>query len=440
MSGQKRTRWVWILIGVVVLAVGIGLWLASRTPTGKAAFNVFEYRARALWEQWFGVRTTAPGSGGDLAGTVQDADGEPIPGAVVVVSTSKGVAYSAHTDASGTYRLQDVPPGRYAMAAGKWGYEIGLHHRGMQDRTLISVRADRLTSGVDIVLETHEPWRPTIDEPPVIGPPQVGYALFPAEVAASRVPVTFTNEGLVITTTLIYESLAKEASDPLPVVVASYPSAPIDWDRVSVALANEGYVVLATGPSPERGLDISGMGRDMLKAVAYLADGQLTPRADPERQGWVGGSYSGLILYQALREDPEWADALVLVGSITDGFLWVHSLYDETLEIPEWHETAVASLGRPDRVPEFYLLHSPAFFPEHLPPVLIVHTTADEVVPYNQSLRLDAALTAVQAVHELFIYEDTSHYLDQINITPDTAELYRRMSVWLDTYVRQSDD
>jgi dipeptidyl aminopeptidase/acylaminoacyl peptidase len=88
-------------------------------------------------------------------------------------------------------------------------------------------------------------------------------------------------------------------------------------------------------------------------------------------------------------------------------------------------------------VPEFYLLHSPAFFPEHLPPVLVVHTTADEVVPYNQSLRLDAALTAAQAVHELFIYEDTSHYLDQINVTPDTAELYRRMSVWLDTYVRQ---
>jgi acetyl esterase/lipase len=440
MSGQKRTRWVWILVLVVVFVAGIGLWLAARTPTGKAAFNVLEYRVRVFWEQRFGNRTLVPGSGGALAGTVQDVHGEPISGAVVVVSTSKGVAHSTHSDAVGTYHLQDVPPGRYAVAAGKWGYDNGLHHRAMQERTLVSVRADRLASGVDIVLEMHEPWQPTIDEPPVIGPPQVGYALFPAEVAASRVPVTFTNEGLVITTTLIYESLAQVGSVPLPVVVASYPSAPIDWDRVSVALANEGYVVLATGPSPERGLDIPGMGRDMLKAVAYLADGQLTPRADPERQGWVGGSYSGLILYQALREAPEWADALILVGSITDGFLWVGSLYDETLEIPDWHETAVASLGRPDRMPEFYLMHSPAFFPKHLPPALVVHTTADEIVPYNQSLRLDEALTAAQAVHELFIYEDTSHYLDQINITPETAELYRRMSVWLDTYVRQSSD
>jgi dipeptidyl aminopeptidase/acylaminoacyl peptidase len=174
----------------------------------------------------------------------------------------------------------------------------------------------------------------------------------------------------------------------------------------------------------------------MLKAVAYLQDGQLT-LADTERQGWLGGSYSGLILYQAFWEDPTLADAMVLVGNISDGFLWVQALYDETLEIPDWHVAAIAALGRPDKVPEFYLQHSPAFFAEYLPPALVIHTTADEVVPYNQSLRLDEALTAAGATHELFIYEDTSHYLDQVNITPDTAEVYRRMTVFLDTYVRQ---
>ena len=51
--------------------------------------------------------------------------------------------------------------------------------------------------------------------------------------------------------------------------------------------------------------------------------------------------------------------------------------------------------------------------------------------------QFDDNLTAAGTTHELFIYEDTSHYLDQINITPDTAELYRRLAIFLDTYVRQ---
>ena len=146
-----------------------------------------------------------------------------------------------------------------------------------------------------------------------------------------------------------------------------------------------------------------------------------------------------MILYQAFLEAPDIADALVLVGSISDGFLWVQALYDEGLEIPDWHAAAVAALGRPDRVPDFYMQHSMTFHAAHLPPTLVVHTTADKVIPYNQSLRLDEALTAAGTTHELYIYEDTSHYLDLINITPDTAELYRRLTALVDTYVRQGE-
>jgi hypothetical protein len=437
MAGKRKRAWRWAALIAVftLLAGGIASWVALRTPTGRAAFNIVEYRIRVLRERRFGDGSGS-GAGGAIAGMVHDESGEPIAGATVLVSTVKGFAYLAQSDDLGTFRIDQVPPGRYIVAAGKWGYDSAVHRRGAEERTAIIVRADQLTSGVDITMSVHSPWRPVLDEPPTIGPPQTAHALFPAEVYASRRPVTFTNEGLIITTTLIYEAFGTESTEPLPVIVTSYPSVPIDWDLTSVALANEGYVVLATGPSPQRGLDIRGMGRDMLKSVAYLCDGQLT-QADTERQGWLGGSYSGLILYQAFWEDPSLADAMVLVGNISDGFLWVQVLYDESLEIPDWHVAAVAALGRPDRVPEFYLQHSPAFFAGHLPPALVIHTTADEVVPYNQSLRLDEALTAAGATHELFIYEDTSHYLDQVNITPDTAEVYRRLTVFIDTYVRQ---
>ena len=67
----------------------------------------------------------------------------------------------------------------------------------------------------------------------------------------------------------------------------------------------------------------------------------------------------------------------------------------------------------------------------------MVHTTGDEVVPYNQSLRLADALDAAGVTHELFLYQDTTHYLDPAHVTPDTAELYRRLTAFLDRYVRQ---
>jgi pimeloyl-ACP methyl ester carboxylesterase len=440
VSGKKwRGRW-WVLpIALFILLAGVlGVRAVGRTPTGRAAFNTIEYRVRTTWIRWFGEREADQAVGGAIGGVVRDEAGRPLAGATVLVSTVKGVVYQVQSDELGTFRIEDVPPGRYVPGASKWGYDDAAYRRGTAERTVISVRSEQLTVGVDFTLRVHQPWQPTLDEPPTMGPPQIGYALFPAEVSASRVPVTFTNEGLIVTTTLLYEPLEIEITDPLPVVVASYPSEPIDWDRVSVALANEGYVVLATGPSPQRGFDIPGMGRDMLKAVAYLRDGQLTDHADAQRQGWLGGSYSGLILYRALLEDPDSVDALVLVGSISDGFLWVNALYDEKLEIPDWHADTVAALGRPDRYPEFYVGYSPTFHAGQLPPVLIVHTYADEVIPYNQSLRLAEALTAVGATPELFLYEDTSHYLDQVNVTPDTAELYRRLLAFLDRYVRKS--
>jgi hypothetical protein len=438
-GNRKSKRRRWALIAVVLLLAGatLGVRLALRTSTGRAAANVVEYRARVLWEQWFGAREGRATGTGAIGGVTRSENGQPLPDTLVLVSTVKGVVYQATSDERGAYRIEGVPPGRYVPVASRWGYGDALHRRGSEERTAVLVRADQIASGIDLTLVKRQPWRPTLDEPALLGPPETGYALFPAEVSARRVPVTYTNEGLVITTTLIYEPLEIEAGTLLPLVVASYPSEPLNWDRVSVALANEGYVVLASGPSPQRGLDIYGMARDLVQAVAYMRDGQLSPYADVERQGWLGGSFSSLILYRGLWEEQETVDALVWVGGISDGFLWVQALYDTGLEIPDIYANYVASLGRPDRYPEIYMGYSPVFHAVRMPPVLVVHTMADEVVPYTQSIRFAEMLDAAAVPHELFLYEDTTHYLDQVNITPETAELYSRLSAFLDRYVRQ---
>jgi hypothetical protein len=444
-GSRKRSKWPWAWTVTVLLLAGaaLGVRFALRTPAGRAAANVAGYRARVLWSGWFGDRESTATKGraaGAIGGLTLDGSGQPLPGTLVLVSTVRGIAYQATSDEQGAYRMEGVPPGRYVPVASKWGYEDALYRQGTEERTPVTVRASHIAAGVDIVLEEHLPWRPTIEEPAVLGPPETGYALFPAEVAARRVPMTYTNEGLVITTTQIYEPLDLQADERLPVVVASYPSEPLNWDRVSVALANERYVVLASGPSPQRGLDIHGMARDLIAAVAYLRDGQLSEHADLERQGWLGGSFSSLILYRALWEEPKEVDALVWVGGISDAFLWVQALYDVDLAIPDRYANYVASLGRPDRYPEIYAGYSAALHAARMPPVLIVHTTADEVIPYNQSIRFAETLEAAGVPHELFLYEDTTHYLDQVNITPETAELYSRLAAFLNRYVRNREE
>jgi hypothetical protein len=448
-STTKRRRWALLAVLLslcALVAAGVLLWL--RTPTGRAAGNVIQYRARVLWLRWFGDSTL--GGAGALSGVVRDETGQPLPDALVLVSTVQGTVYSTYSDELGAYRLEDVPPGRYVPVAGKWGYADAAYHKGSEERTTVAVRAQQLRSGIDFSLSAYQPWQPSLDEPAHLGPPETGYALFPAEISARRVPVTYLNEGRLITTTFVYEPLA-DTPGKRPLIVAAYPSEPVEWDRVSVALAHEGYVVLAHGPSPLRmpTVDIYGMARDLVQAVAYLYDGQLAQNLDLDRAAWLGGSFSSLVLYRAMWEvhtpweESAWEvqpeiDALIWVGSISDAFLMAQSLYDVDLAIPQRYQNALAAMGRPDRDPAFFLGLSPAFQALHMPPSLVAHTFSDEVVPYPQSQRFAQALQDAGVEHELYLYQDTSHYLDQVNITPETAELYRRLAAFLAHHL-QSD-
>ena len=296
-GNHKRKRWLWALIVALVLLAGatLGVRVALRTPGGRAAANVVEYRARVLWGRWFGGREDMVTETGAISGVTRAAGaperaGRPLPGTLVLVSTVRGVVYQATSDEQGAYRIEGVPPGRYVPVASKWGYDDALYRRETDERTAVVVRAGQVTPGVDLTLAEHQPWRPTLDEPALLGPPETGYALFPAEVSARRVPVTYTNEGLVITTTLLYEPLELGAGEPLPanaklpVVVASYPSEPLNWDRVSVALAAEGYVVLA------------GRGRFACRCCGswvswwFMLDGLLTKSVKPFYNGSLVGS------------------------------------------------------------------------------------------------------------------------------------------------------
>lgn len=426
----RRRRWL-IIISSALALVCLALVLAARTREGRALLNVAEYRLRVAWWSLVGGPGYDPARTGGLSGVMRDADGEPVADAIALVATVHGEVYQTRSDKRGRYRIDGVPPGRYVPLAGAWGYQETTHEP-------VQVSAGRVVHNLDFALRRYQP-APVEPTDLQIGPPQGASSAFPSPLVAIRTPFTFTLDGLTIDGGQLY--LPPDASEPLPTLFIVYPSPALNWDAASVGLTRDRFAVLAVGPDGDRGLDIEGHVRDLRAAFQLWQAGRLRPvdsGSDPTDRSWwvmMSGSFGSLILFRALRDLPP-VPAVVNVGGVSDAFLAVGSLYSQDLAIPPPYDDAIAAMGRPDRDPAFFFAYSPLFFAERLPPTLIVHTYADEVIPYNQATALDAAMTAVGVPHELLLYEDTTHYLDAYNPTQATHMVYERIVAFAKQYTR----
>lgn len=393
----------------LILAIGaLAVWMLV-TPGGRAAYNVVDYQIRRLLP-------ARPVTGsGMVTGRITAGDGQPVPEAFALVATDRGAVFRGDADREGFYQIVDAPPGIYVPLAAAWGYAAQRPAGGAP----VPVRADQVTRGVDFRLTPQAPYRPALRDL-TVAPVETVTGTFPGPVTAIRSRIAVEHAGLTLTNTLLYEPPGDQR---LPVLLLVFPSPAIGWETISVAMANEGFVVLAIGPAAERGLDIEAHMRDVVALATLLLDGRLTPRADPSRIGGLAGSFSSVLLFRALRDLPP-LQGVVTMGGVSDGFLGYQALFREELEIPPPYDTFIASLGRPDRHPEIFLRYSPAFFAEHVPPTLIIHTQADRVVPVDQAYRFAEALEQAGRPYELVIYEDISHYLDPDNPTEETRRVY----------------
>ena len=428
----RRRLWLGLAIGGLML-MALGLFVAGRSQAGSAFLNVAEYRLRVVWWSLAGEPTYDPARTGGLSGVIQDQDGQPVQGAVALVASVRGEVYQARSDRHGRYRIDGVPPGRYVPLAAAWGYAETTH-------APVEVITGRVQRDVDFELPPYRP-APVVPTDLQIGPAQEASSEFPTHLVASRTPFDFSLDGLRINGGHLY--LPPDAAAPLPTLFIVYPSAPLNWDAASVGLTRDGFAVVAIGPDADRGLDIEGHVRDMRAAFQLWQEGRLVPLGSPheaaDRQRWVlmSGSFGSFVLFRALRDLPP-VPAIVNVGGVSDAYLGVQSLYSQELAIPPPYDTALAALGRPDRDPAFFFAYSPVFFADRLPPTLIVHTYADEVIPFNQAMTLDAAMTAAGVPHQLLLYDDTTHYLDAYNPTPATHMVFERIVAFAREYARQA--
>jgi dipeptidyl aminopeptidase/acylaminoacyl peptidase len=427
---QSRAK-RWLVAASLLGAVFLASPLALRFPQTQALYNVAEYKIIAQWENWFGYREPDPGRVGSFEGTVRDVEGQPLPGATVLVATRRGVTYATSTDAQGHYQIDEVPEGKYVPIAAKQGYnEVTLKP--------IKVKPERHRPGVDFTMSSTLPLPIATDDSLQIGEPERVWASFPESAYATRREFSFENEGHVITACMVYEPA--EMQGPFPTLVMLYPSPALKWEGASIPFVAQGYVVMATGPLEERGKDVEGHVRDALKAVAFLKEGQLSRQADTTRMGVLGGSYSSLILFRVLRHTDDFA-AAVSVGGVSDVFLALYdTYYQEDYQPQPPFDRILMSLGRPNCYPENYLPNSSVFYAADLPPLCLIHGGQDTTVLADQSMRLADQVEAMGKPCELHLYAGTNHYPGVEDPTPETADMFEKILGFFNRYLKARDN
>jgi hypothetical protein len=147
------------------------LWFGLATdPEVIALRNIAHYKAvQALG----GPKVRADEPPGTITGMVHDDDGQPVAGAEVLVASPLGRAYTAMAGAEGQYRIEDVPPGRYAPVAGKRGYDDALPQTciaGLCWKHTARVRPDGETRADDLTLSPAEQPQIVIDDSLLVNP------------------------------------------------------------------------------------------------------------------------------------------------------------------------------------------------------------------------------------------------------------------------------
>lgn len=158
---------------------------------------------------------------------------------------------------------------------------------------------------------------------------------------------------------------------------------------------------------------------DVASAIRFIRS---LPFVDPERITVMGFSRGTINAAQAA-VSPLGVKSLVLWSGVSD-------LVQTYRERPDLRRTLKRMVGgSPDKLPEEYKKRSPLEWADRLEcPVLIIHGTEDEQVPYSQGLSMYERLRELQHEVELHRYEGLGH-LFPLSVH---EEAVRRMIDWME--------
>ena len=373
---------------------------------------------------------------GRLSGQVLFA-GEPVAGASVLVATRTGTPFSARTDASGHYHIDNIRPGQYVPAAVAPAFEETALSGAFGLPYPITVRAGETAHAPALMLRRHRP-RPLPAPLPdaaflSIGEPITLTAPFPAGAIAWERAFAFARDGAINGSLRLYRPFP-DSGEKLPLLFALFPGDVDDWAPVNVALADAGYTVVALSPSADWGLDVAAHAEDARLALALARGGHLGVDLADAPAVALGGSFSSAIVNRLLRDERDQFAAWVTLGGISNAFTGAADFYARRLTLPERFRYVIPALGPANIYPLPFLYFSPVYTASHLPPTLIIHTDVDRIIPIGQAYELEKALRAAGVQVEVLYYGDVSHYLRiGDDMTESGKEMFWRVLTFLET-------
>lgn len=167
---------------------------------------------------------------------------------------------------------------------------------------------------------------------------------------------------------------------------------------------------------------------DIRQAVRHLRENAARYHIDPNRIALVGESAGGHLASLAALADTKSVAAVVAMYSPSD----LELLARTSAAVPPQVRQAVEASGWA----ELLIGHLRSLSPiEHVrgdaPPFLLVHGTADTVVPYEQSIRMQARLKAAGVPCELIDVRGGGHGFRYWDRSPSQSGYLQQMITWL---------
>jgi alpha-L-fucosidase 2 len=167
---------------------------------------------------------------------------------------------------------------------------------------------------------------------------------------------------------------------------------------------------------------------DVQSAIAYVKTNARKYNVDPERLAVLGESAGAHLASLAVERSPASVAAIVALYPPTD----LVSLVKNARSIPEGLRQIVRAAGMEGLVTGFLRDLSPiAHVKAGLPPFLLIHGTADSVVPYDQSEQMLAKLRENGIESELMTVEGGGHGLRLWEMSSRLSEYREKMIAWM---------
>jgi pimeloyl-ACP methyl ester carboxylesterase len=404
----------WLPITVLILLLGFVVWF---TTTNNARVwplrNTGQYYLLQGW--WRITGEPSPTETGTLQGTIRNNQGRPIPNAWVLLSTWNGTTFAHPSDEKGQYTINNIPTGSYQPVAGAPDHQSVIVKNGWRN---IQINANNITT-VDVRLPATPPSAVTPGQNLTLTDPVTLTCTTPLTSTAIRREIFFDSDDQPNQPAFYYTPIT--STGRLPVLLTVYPGPADTWECASIPLAAAGYAVIAAGPAYT--FELENDIDELQRLVTFARNGQL-PNADGRYIGLLGGSYSSIHIQRLLQRDQNFSAALLL-GPPTDLFDMRRRLEAGTYIPPFGLDKALIALGLPSHEPLRYFHYSGAYHVRpNFPPLAILHSRSDDVVPYQQSELLRKNLELVDAPHETHFFDGASHYLLAEEGDEDSLKIY----------------